>query len=246
MKSGLSVNVLNCPVFHLNESILEYVISCIQNNGLKNIDLENRVLAISSKLVSLAEGRVVNKAEVNKTELIKKESDYFLGEMSYGCFLTIKHGHLIATAGINETNSEGNWYILLPEKPLESASLLCIQLKVHFGLKNFGIVLTDSRTSPLRVGVTGIALAHSGFKGVRSCVGEKDLFGRELKLTQIAVVDALATSAVYCMGEGSESTPLSLIHCQAVEFTNRDDPKECQVSLDQDIYSPYYKGLLKK
>src|SRR6266508_2193439 len=69
--------------------------------------------------------------------------------------------------------------------------------------------ITDSKTAPLRVGVTGVTLAYSGFQALNDYVGTKDLFGRAWRMIKVNVVDALATAAVLVMGEGSEQTPLA-------------------------------------
>ncbi|RYG66695.1 cation:proton antiporter, partial [bacterium] len=74
-------------------------------------------------------------------------------------------------------------------------------LRKEFSLKNLGVVLTDSHSSPLRLGVTGLSLAHWGIRGTQSLVGAPDIFGKELKFTSVNVVDSLATMAVFTMGE---------------------------------------------
>jgi F420-0:gamma-glutamyl ligase len=246
MKSFLSVKPIYGKIFELNEPILEYLVRTLEDQNMGAIDLEGRVLAITSKIVSLSEGRVIDKKDIDKTALIKKESDVFLGEIGYGCYLTVKHGLLLPTAGIDESNAQNEWYILFPQDPFFSASQICHAIKLHFKLKKFGVLLTDSRSSPLRVGVIGVALSYAGFKGVKSRIGQKDLFGRKLKMTQIAVADALAVSAVLTMGESDECTPLALIESSDLEFVERVDSDECKVSLEADIYSPLFKKFMSR
>lgn len=84
-------------------------------------------------------------------------------------------------------------------------------MKSKFKLRNLGVIITDSTTSPLRYGVTGKCITYCGFKGVKSKIGEPDLFGRNLRMTRVNVADALSAAAVLCMGESKEQTPLDII-----------------------------------
>ena len=86
------------------------------------------------------------------------------------------------------------------------------------------------------LGLTGIALAHAGFRGVRSLVGAPDLFGRPLRMTQVNVVDAIASAAVLAMGEGSERCPLAIIQSSEVEFCEAVD--SVHIPIEEDIYGP--------
>src|SRR5205823_3633039 len=102
---------------------------------------------------------------------------------------------------------------------------------------------TDSKTTPLRWGVTGVALAHSGFEALNSYIGQPDLFGRPLHVTRVNVMDALAAAAVLVMGEGAEQTPLAwLDDLPFVRFQPRDPtPDEIAalaIGLDEDLYAP--------
>jgi F420-0:gamma-glutamyl ligase len=86
--------------------------------------------------------------------------------------------------------------------------------------------ITDSKTAPLRVGVTGVALAYSGFQALNDYVGTKDLFGRALRMIKVNVVDALAAV---------EELPF-------VTFQEREpSPAEVQqlrIAVEDDIYGP--------
>lgn len=224
----------------------EHMIDFLKESILNSCDLENSVLAITSKIVSISERRIISKNEIDKKTLVQRESDYYLGDIGYGCYLTIKHGLMIPSAGIDESNADGDYYILYPVDPFASARKIYYELSKTFGVKNFGVLLTDSHTTALRAGVTGIALAHAGFKGIQSKIGTPDLFGRALKMTRINVADALSVAAVYCMGEANESTPLALVRSSDVEFISGDIDlsKECSIPPNEDLYAPVYKNLI--
>jgi putative folate metabolism gamma-glutamate ligase len=204
---------------------------------------ERSVLAITSKIVAICEGRVLPMAGVEKRELIEAEAERYLPpHPKYGVSLTIKQDMLIATAGIDESNAEGH-YVLWPSDAQRSANAVRAHLAQRFSLAEVGVIITDSRTTPLRLGVTGVALAHSGFRALNDYVGSKDLFGRALRMTKVNVMDALATSAVLVMGEGDECTPLAVIDdLPFVAFQPRDpsadELRQLCVSLEDDLYAP--------
>lgn len=205
---------------------------------------ERSILAITSKIVAICEGRMVKLDAVEKQTLIVQEADYFLPAAlsKYNTPLTIKQNILIPAAGIDESNSDGH-YILWPYDPQQSANRVRVHLQQRFHLQQVGVMITDSNVTPLRMGVTGVALAHSGFQALNDYVGKADLFGRPLRFTRVNVVDALATAAVLVMGEGSEQTPLALIEdLPFVTFQDRDPtPAEVQqlrIPLEDDLYGP--------
>jgi len=174
---------------------------------------ENSIIAITSKVVSICEGQIIPKDSIDKESLIRREADKIIPNpqaIDKGILLTYKNHILIPSAGIDESNSNGN-YILYPKDPFFSVKKLWTFLRKKHQINNLGILMTDSHTTPLRRGVTGIALAWWGFNPVKSCIGNLDLFGRPLSVTYINVADALAVSAVFNMGESSECTPLAII-----------------------------------
>lgn len=210
---------------------------------------EETVVAVTSKIVSLCEGRTVDPSSITKKALIQQEADHVI--LSDGAnediILTYKNRILIPSAGIDESNSDGR-YILYPKDVFSSAQRLCIYLKQRRNLKHLGILITDSHTTPLRHGVIGIALAWCGFQPCKSFVGAPDLFGHPLQVTHINVADALAVSAVFNMGESSECTPLAIIteapHVQFDEGTKEHNVDEIAIDPQVDLYRPLLKNLL--
>jgi F420-0:gamma-glutamyl ligase len=98
--------------------------------------------------------------------------------------------------------------------------------------------MTDSRTTPLRPGVTGVTLAHSGFHALQTDVGRVDGCGRRLWITQGNMVDAFAAAAVLVMGEGSEQTPLAVISIFVDPFAEA-FPASVNLLLLNNRWSPY-------
>ncbi len=90
--------------------------------------------------------------------------------------------------------------------------------------------------------MTGIGIAHWGFKGIDSHIGKKDLFGREIEMSTTNVVDSMASAGVLVMGESNECCPLAIITgYEKIEFNDSTDPKELVVDLDKDIFRPLFK-----
>ena len=105
-----------------------------------------------------------------------------------------------------------------------------------FGI-NVGIVISDSRLMPTRIGCTGIAVGVSGFEPVEDERGKMDLFGKKLKVTFQATADCLATMGVFVMGESNESIPIVVIRGVKVTPTERKlAMKDMTVNPKVDIY----------
>lgn len=240
MKSiTLKISPIATDLFQQGESLEKFILSSLEDYSVK----EESVLAVSSKLFSLAENRVVQTTDKNK--LIQQEADEDLGESSYGYHLTIKEGLLLPSAGIDQSNSPTGEYLLFPKNPYLSLKKLWKALTDRWSLKRFGLLMTDSHTTPLRRGVTGVALAHWGFKAVKDLRGQPDLYGRELKVTTINNVDALAGGAVWLMGEGSERRPLALIENADLEWSLSSSSEEIRIPIEEDLYKSLLKNKIK-
>ncbi|EKE01850.1 MAG: hypothetical protein ACD_21C00034G0004 [uncultured bacterium] len=189
---------------------------------------ENSVIAIASKIISICENHLADKSK-DKASLIHRESDFCFApphKMPNFC-LTLKNHRLIPNAGIDESNCN-NAYVLLPQKPQIAAKKIWNHLRKRDHIKNLGVIITDSNITPLRRGVTGITIGWCGFEPLYNYIGQKDVFDRPLQVTQINLLDSLATVATLTMGEGKEQTPIVLIkNAPKINFQNRaPTPKE--------------------
>ena len=230
----LCVHPVQTKTFHRNESLSKFILDSIPHHLVH----EGIVLAVTSKIMSLAEDRIVDREGADKRALVEQEADVFLGEIAHGCFLTIKDGLLIPSAGIDESNSETGGYILFPKNSFESTEKLWRDLRLAWKIQNLAIVITDSHTTALRRGVTGVCLSYCGFHAVKSLVGKVDLFGRELRMTQMNLADGLAAAAVMMMGEGAEAQPLAVIENANIEFSEVVNSREIRIPLEEDLYYP--------
>lgn len=207
---------------------------------LKNGD----ILVIASKVVAYTQGRLVlakNKKEFK--ELIRKEADKVLhnGEM----VITLKNRILIPNAGIDNSNTPKGFVVLWPDRPFKTARQIRQELIKNYKIKNLGILINDSHCQPLRLGTSGIAIGWAGFEGVQDVRKKKDLFGKKMTCTQIAIADNLASAANLLMGETDASIPFVIVRGFKAEWTTKkassDDyfisPKEC-------LYKGFYDKKL--
>lgn len=213
---------------------------------------EESIIAISSLVVSLCEGNVFSIGTVNLNRLITREADLHLKlNHSLGRFgLTIKNGIFVANSGIDESNSNG-YYVLWPKNPQLTANQIRKYLSRRFKLKNVGVIITDSRSVPLRWGTLGVGIVHSGFKALNSYVDKPDIFGRKFVATRLSIVDGLAAAAGVVMGEGAEQTPILIIEdVPFVKFQSRNptskEIKALKIDLEDDLFSPLLKAVAWK
>lgn len=196
---------------------------------------EGDILVVTSKIVALSESRV-GKIE-DKNILILKESKKVI--KTPWAMLTLTSQGWSINAGIDESNAD-HAIILLPKNSFETAEMVRKNLKKYFSLKKFGVLITDTRSIPLRVGTIGRAIGYAGFEPLKSYIGKKDLFGRKSRLTKSNQADALAAGAVAVMGEGDERSPLAIIKNAPVVFISRSlSAKSNRLAFppEQDIFS---------
>lgn len=234
----MQIKPIKTKVFNENEDLLEFILKYVKKIPEKSI------LVITSKVVSLFEGRIITDTSITtKEKLIKKESEFAIKTKLV--WLTIKDEMVMANAGIDESNAKGK-LILLPKDSFHSADIIRKKLKKIFKVKKIGVLITDSRIFPLRAGIVGVTLGYAGFKGIRDYRGTKDIFNRVLKFSRTDVADSLATAAVLCMGEGKEQQPLALITDAPVEFIEKVNKKELKINIKDDLYLPLFQSIIKK
>ena len=231
----MNIRPIKTRIFREGDTLVTFIEKRIPK--LKN----GSVLAVTSKIVALAEERVANVKD--KDQIIRAESDWAL-RAKY-VWLTLKDGMLLANAGADASNADGK-LVLLPEDSFKAAKKLQVALKKHYKLKKLGVLITDSRVTPMRSGVVGVALGYAGFKGLRDYRGKKDIFGRLLRFSGTNIADSLATAAVLVMGEGAECQPLAIIEGAPVVFSEKVNRTEVLISAKDDMYGPLFKSVARK
>lgn len=238
----MQVKAIKTPVVNVDDDLLVFL-----KKHLPPIH-EKDIVVITSKIVGLCEGAVIpvskNPTREEKHQIVRQEAEVYTDPHSskYDLMLTVKHQILAVNAGIDESNADGV-YVLWPKEPQNTVNAIWEWIRSEYSVKNVGVILSDSKTFPLKWGVIGTSLTHCGFKALHDMRGTPDLFGKALKMTQINVAEALAIAAVYEMGEGNESTPLAIIKdAKDVEFQDQVPSKEeidfLTITPEDDAYAP--------
>jgi coenzyme F420-0:L-glutamate ligase len=255
----VKITAIRTPIIAQGQRLLP-----ILQNTLPRPLRERDIICITSKVISMEQGRVIELSRVKAggmgglapagddphaspqlEELVRREADHVFGATVV--WLTLKNGVFVANAGIDLSNAPEGFAILWPTDPWEWGRLLRQELQRIYGLRELGVLITDSRVVPLRRGVTGVAMAYAGFEGVESQKGKPDLFGRPLQFTEKAVADDLASAHVLVTGEANEQTPFALIEDAPVIFTDRAvDPAEILIDPLIDMFESIYSEEFKR
>ncbi|OGJ16429.1 MAG: hypothetical protein A2632_03110 [Candidatus Pacebacteria bacterium RIFCSPHIGHO2_01_FULL_46_16] len=229
------------PIVQPNDDLLQILFAAIPQLA------EQSVVCITSKIAALCEGAVVPIKAGTREEkhaLVAREAEYYLpaNASKYDLMLTIKHQVLAVNAGIDESNVSGV-YALLPKDPYRLAAEVWQAARAHYQVQQVGVVITDSRSFPLKWGAIGTSLAHCGFAALNSHIGEPDLFGRLLKMTTVNVAESLAQAGTFEMGESNEQQPLAVIQ-DIPRIVFQDQPPtapeiaELVIGINDDVYAP--------
>jgi coenzyme F420-0:L-glutamate ligase/coenzyme F420-1:gamma-L-glutamate ligase len=141
--------------------------------------------------------------------------------------LIVRHrlGFVVANAGVDQSNIEdaGKRVLLLPEDPDASAARIRDAIAARLGVR-VGVIVTDSFGRPWRMGVCGTCIGCAGLVPLADARGRLDRFGRPLRVTQIAVADAIAAAAALAMGEADEGRPIAIVSGVDPEFLGSGAP----------------------
>jgi F420-0:gamma-glutamyl ligase len=174
---------------------------------------ERDIVIITSKIISICQGRVVDKqlSEEQFFDLVRAESDSEeIYEFNERLFLCAKFDSWLMNAGIDGSNS-GDSYVLPIKNEFEVAGRLWKGLAARDQVREFGLIIADSRSLPKRLGTQVFAIAWSGMKALHDYRGGKDLFEHTINYTRLNIVDSIAAFAGLWLGEGNEQTPIVMI-----------------------------------
>jgi coenzyme F420-0:L-glutamate ligase / coenzyme F420-1:gamma-L-glutamate ligase len=186
------------------------------------------IVVIAQKIVSKAEGRIVPlssltpsakairlakvyKKDARVLELILRHSKNIV-KIANGVIISeTKHGFVCANAGIDQSNiiKSNENALLLPDDPDASANQIMNMLREKTN-REVAVIIADSFGRPFRNGQTNVAIGIAGLNAIKSYIGEDDMFGKKLKVTEIAVVDELASAAELVMGK-SKGIPVAIV-----------------------------------
>jgi len=170
------------------------------------------VVVVTQKIVSKAENRLVaiNPDDpLSHKPLVEQESVRILRRRGELIISETTHGFVCANAGIDLSNVERGWAALLPIDSDRSARRIRDGLRHRAGVE-VGVIISDTFGRPWRRGVTDVAIGCAGVAGVVDLRGTPDALGREMQVTEVAVVDELAAAAELVMGK-STGIPVAVV-----------------------------------
>ncbi len=252
----------NIPLIQPGDDLAGLILSSLAQAEITLQDGD--ILVLAQKVVSKAENRLVNLANVSPSpaalevaektgkdprlaELLLRESNEVLRMRTGTAIVEHRLGFVCANAGIDHSNvapspspnergdrGEGEWVLLLPENPDQSAAKIRAALESASG-KRLGVLIIDSHGRAWRLGTVGVAIGLSGLPGLVDERGWTDLFGYTLQITVVGVADELAAAASLMMGQAAEGTPI--VHVRGFPYPLREGSlKELLRPKEQDMF----------
>jgi len=216
------------PLVEPGDDVAELISASLAKNKLAL--LQGDVLIVAQKIISKAEDRYVRLADVvpgaeavqlakeadkdpRQMELVLQESRELVRVRPGVVIVEHRNGYVHANAGIDKSNiptsADDPTVLLLPEDPDASARYLRDVLGHYSGVE-VQVIVNDSAGRAWRNGTVGIAIGTAGLEPLFNQVGEQDLFGNTLEVTEAAVADELAAAASLVMGQAAEACPVVL------------------------------------
>lgn len=200
------------------------------------------ILAVTQKIVSKAEGRLVHLPEVRPSpearrlaeesqkdprlvEVILRESRQVMRVRPGLIIVRHRLGFVCANAGVDHSNVLGeggrpeDWVLRLPEDPDASARRIRERLEQAAGVP-LGVVILDSHGRAWRMGTVGVAIGISGMPALLDLRGRPDLFGYRLQVTQVGIADELAAAVSVVTGQAAEGIPA--VHVRGLPYPLRE------------------------
>jgi coenzyme F420-0:L-glutamate ligase/coenzyme F420-1:gamma-L-glutamate ligase len=243
----------NIPLIQPGDDLAEIIWIALTKTSLQLKDGD--ILVLAQKIVSKAEGRLVNLNSVTPTqyafelahqtgkdprflELVLRESNEVLRTIPGTIIVEHRLGFICANAGIDHSNVSGDvageWVLMLPEDPDTSAQGIRRLLELKSGVR-LGVLIIDSHGRAWRLGTQGITIGLAGMPGLVDLRGEPDLFDNKLEITQVGAADELSAGASLVMGQAAEGTPV--VHVRGFPYTLRESALgELLRPKDQDLF----------
>jgi coenzyme F420-0:L-glutamate ligase / coenzyme F420-1:gamma-L-glutamate ligase len=223
------------PLIREGDNLADIISVALNEAGIVLADGD--VLIVAQKIVSKAEGRRANLSDftpsaeaVRFAGIVKKDPRHVQAILSESSeviraaegVLIVAHrlGFVMANAGIDQSNvgEDPEGILMLPRDP----DATCAKLKAELDLRHqadLGIIINDSFGRAWRSGIVGVAIGAAGMPALQSLVGTPDLYGRALRITEVAFADELAAAASLVMGQSAEGLPV--VHVRGFAATGQ-------------------------
>jgi coenzyme F420-0:L-glutamate ligase/coenzyme F420-1:gamma-L-glutamate ligase len=205
------------PEVHAGDDLAECLVAALRGSKIR-LD-HGDVLVVAQKIVSKAEGRMANLAEILPSapavelaatlkkdprliEVVLRESRRIVRRDPV-LIVETHHGFVCANAGVDHSNVPGEAIVsLLPRDPDRSAARLARALRRRTG-KRIAVIISDTFGRPWRLGLTNVAIGAAGIPVLIDLRGQRDRHGKLLHATILAVADELAAAAGLAMGKSA-------------------------------------------
>lgn len=253
MKRFTAIALEGFPLVKSGDDLAAMIVQTAGKNGLEFDDGD--LIVAAQKIFSKAENRVVKLGglvpskeaeELAKVtgkgpkfmELVLRETRKVLKASRDILLVEDKRGLICINAGIDKSNVQGRGsFALLPENPDESAEKCRAGIKALTG-KNVAVIVCDTFSRPFRRGQVNFAIGVAGIKLFKDYRGKKDIFGRVLKVKNVAVVDEIAAAAELLMGQAEEARPVVILKglSDFVGFCKRCRIEDLEISREEDLF----------
>lgn len=217
------------------DDIVELILGGLERSGLTLRGGD--ILVVTHKIVSKAEGRLVDLRGVEPSELairwaeasgkdprqievVLRESKRIV-RMERGILIAeTEHGFVCANAGVDASNVGPETVCLLPRDPDGSAAAIRDELQAALGV-DVGVVISDSFGRPWRNGIVNVAIGVAGIPALADYRGQIDAAGYSLHVTVLAIADELASAAELVMHK-LDGRPVAVIRGYRVPVDRRE------------------------
>ncbi|MDW0172607.1 MAG: coenzyme F420-0:L-glutamate ligase [Nitrososphaeraceae archaeon] len=197
---------------------------------------ENDVIVITHKIVSKSEGRTIDLTKIipseeskkissrtgkdpKLVELIISQSNEIIKIQREIIITETKHGFVCANSGIDTSNvGNSNHVVLLPVDPDKSAREIRNYIRSRTKT-NVAVIISDTFGRPFRKGQVNVAIGVAGINPIKSYIGDSDMYGNILRVTEIAIADEIASAAELVMGK-SLRVPVTIV--RGYDFSSTD------------------------
>jgi len=199
------------PEVSRGDDLPQLLLASLQMDGFTLEDGD--VIVITHKIVSKAEGAVSSLESDDEDaayrRVVLEEAVEVLRRRGDLVIARTRHGFICANAGVDRSNATAGTAILLPRDPDRSAHSIRMALEAASG-SSIAVIVSDTFGRPWRRGLVDVAIGLSGVEALLDLRGTTDAFGRELAVTEIAVVDEIAAAADLVMGK-ADAVPAALL-----------------------------------
>jgi coenzyme F420-0:L-glutamate ligase / coenzyme F420-1:gamma-L-glutamate ligase len=218
------IGLIGIPEIVAGDDLPALIVAATRN---ANLEIQERdVFVIAQKVVSKAEGRIVELATITPSqaavewaeefdkdaqmvEVVRRESRRIVRQERGVMICETRHGFICANAGVDHSNVAPGFVVLLPEDPDASAQGLQAALEQTFAVR-LAVIVSDTFGRPWREGLVNVALGVGGLAPLIDYRGQRDSYGQLLRVTMIAVADEIASAAELVMGK-SDGVPVAIV-----------------------------------